>query len=271
MGEAERLVGGLGQRSMPGIMMEHVNRHGAQTILDGGHSRPNGIGGGGHIADKSHDIGKGQEPVQGRTPTSPFAPSDPNGSFTNGLSRQEVEDKAENGKDLPPEIYHITQGYIELKAMLSRLAQMTHANMLDTITQLAQMPSPASLTNGNVSHTSAPPDDNSIDNVNKKVHLLKFLENSHDSWTKALVIAGWSRRAEEVSKIIDLNVHLNNIKQIYLNILGQMGNDKKELSAARMLNPDLRTALEVLTTGKASWMPDVRPMCLVCGAMLTVS
>jgi mediator of RNA polymerase II transcription subunit 14 len=258
---------------MPGVIMENGSRNGSHTNHDRD-VRPNGINGGVHTSEKTQEKSKPKaEPQQNMTPTSPFAPTGLNGNFTTDALRQEGEGKtiAREAEDrsfqLPPEINHITQGYIGLKDLLSRMAQKTHSDLIGTITELSQMPLPASATNGNTSHSNAP-DDNSLENVNKKVRLLQFLETAHDSWTKALVIAGWSRRAEEVSKIIDLHVHLNLQKQLYLNILGRMGDDKKELMAARMLNPDLRTALEVLTTGKASWMPDVSSIYSYLGTLL---
>jgi mediator of RNA polymerase II transcription subunit 14 len=248
---------------MPGVIMENGSRNGSHTNHDRD-PRSNGTNGGGYTSEKTHDRGKTRsEPQQNMTPTSPFAPNGLNGSFTGEGQRQGASEEKmiaretqQRSTELPEEIIHITQGYIGLKDLLCRMAQKTHSDLISTITELSQMPLPPSTMNGNGSHPTSV-EDNSPENINKKVRLLQFLETAHDSWTKALVIAGWSRRAEEVSKIIDLHVHLNLQKQLYLNILGQMGNDKKELMAARLLNPDLKTALEVLTTGKVSWMPDV--------------
>jgi mediator of RNA polymerase II transcription subunit 14 len=245
---------------MPGIIMENGNRNGSHTNHDRD-QRPNGINGASHASEKPPDKGKGRaEPQQNVTPTSPVAPNGLNGGFVSDAGQGELDATPRDMQDpllqLPPELNHITYGYISLKDMLARLAQKTHSDLLDTITELAQMSLPASALNGNP-YNHAAVDDNSPENINKKVRLLQYLQSAHASWTKALVIAGWSRRAAEVSRVIDLHVHLSHEKNLYLDLIDRMGNDKKELNGARLLNPDLRTALEVLTTGKVSWMPDV--------------
>lgn len=117
------------------------------------------------------------------------------------------------------------------------------------------MPAPVSAVNGNSAH---PPEDNSADNINKKVRLLSFAQSKHAEWVKALVITEWSRRSEDVSKMIDLKVHIDNQKTLYDFAIQEMSEMKRNLIQARVPNPDLKTALAVLSTGKAAWMPEVR-------------
>ena len=100
-------------------------------------------------------------------------------------------------------------------------------------------------------------DDNSRENVAKKLHLLSAAQKWHAQWLKTLVITQWSRRAPEVSKLIDLTMHFKQHGWKYDAALAEMAEMKRGLSQAALPNPDLRTALEVLTTGKAPWMPDV--------------
>ncbi|KAI8632570.1 mediator complex subunit MED14 [Xylariaceae sp. FL1651] len=159
--------------------------------------------------------------------------------------------------DLPDEIQHITHGFVPMSVLLSRLAQQTHNQLADEITALAKMPMPSSAMNGNVTHADASSDDNSPENLNKKVRLLNFVQERHGEWVKALVIANWSRRAEPVSKLIDLMHHINKTRAIYQGSLDYMINIKRDLTYARLPNPDLRTALHVLSTGQAPWMPEL--------------
>jgi mediator of RNA polymerase II transcription subunit 14 len=63
--------------------------------------------------------------------------------------------------------------------------------------------------------------------------------------------------SENVSKLIDLKLHIDSERNLYDTALYQMSEVKRNLMFARAPNPDLKTAVEVLSTGKASWMPDV--------------
>ncbi|KAK6088303.1 Mediator of RNA polymerase II transcription subunit 14 [Seiridium cupressi] len=158
--------------------------------------------------------------------------------------------------DLPDEIQHITQGYVPLGLLLSRLAQRSHNQLSAKILELAKMQVPAPAVNGNSSHAVSHPDDTSVENISKKASLLNFIQELHGRWTKALVIASWSRKAPTVSKLIDLMNYINMERQAFDDGLTYMANIKRDLTFARLPNPDLQTALQVLSTGNASWMPD---------------
>jgi mediator of RNA polymerase II transcription subunit 14 len=258
---AERPEGDLKLESMPGVIMEN-GRNGSHTNHDRD-QRLNGVNGANYVPEKNQEKGKGRaEPQQNMTPISPTIPNGLNGSFMDGSRHQNGEgdaisqDLQERINQLPPEIAHITQGYMPLSRLLSRLAQKAHNDLSSTILELAQMQVPSSTVNGSASHITIA-DDNSAENLAKKLRMLKFAQDSHTEWTKALVITGWSRRAEDVSRTIDLKIHLDNQAQFYENAVYELGEVKKGLIHARLPNPDLPTALEVLTTGKASWMPDV--------------
>ncbi|KAF4634371.1 hypothetical protein G7Y89_g3739 [Cudoniella acicularis] len=241
--------------------MENGARNGSHTNHDRDR-RPNGVNGANFVSEKALEKGKGRaEPQQNVTPISPTIPNGVNGGFLQTSRQNGAEDltpkdvKAQFGQ-LPPEIEHITTGYMSLSTLLSRLAQKTHNDLGRTILELAQMPVPASSANGSSSPITTA-DDNSADNLNKKLKLLKFSQDAHTEWTKALVITNWSRRSEDVSKMIDLKIHLNKQKGYYDQALDKLMMVKRNLVHARLPNPDLKTALEVLTTGKSSWMPEL--------------
>ncbi|KAI1178706.1 mediator complex subunit MED14 [Nemania sp. FL0916] len=189
-----------------------------------------------------------------------------NGPITNGArdvpngivaDSQSPAPFASRMNDLPDEIQHITQGFVPLSVLLSRLAQQTHNQLGDEIMALAKMPMPSSTLNGNFANADVPSDDNSPENLNKKVRLLNFVQDRHGEWVKALIIANWSRKAEPVSKLIDLMHHINKTRTIYQSSLDYMINIKRDLTFARIPNPDLRTALQVLSTGQSPWMPEL--------------
>jgi mediator of RNA polymerase II transcription subunit 14 len=155
------------------------------------------------------------------------------------------------------EIVHITQGYIPLSKVLTRLAQTTHNALQDQIAALAKMPLPAAAMNGNSTIPNGDTDDVSSENIAKKTSILNFAMREHRKWVKALVITEWSRKADMVSQLIDLRFHLQGQEVLFTGALDVMGHVKRDLTFARMPSPDLKTALQVLSTGEAAWMPDV--------------
>ncbi|CAK7565569.1 MAG: mediator complex subunit [Sporothrix epigloea] len=163
--------------------------------------------------------------------------------------------------DLPDEIQHITTNYIPLGLLLQRLAQKTHNNLQDLIRELARKPVAGS---GGTTALGIPPslqsgtEDGSIENIEKKKALLDFARNEHANWVKALVITEWSKKASQISKLIDLENHMFEEELVrYEQSVFTMLNLKRNLNDARVSSPDLKTALNVLSRGAAGWMPDL--------------
>lgn len=267
---------GLFQReSMPGVIMENGSRNGSRTNHDRD-SMPNGTNGASSEAERTVDKGKGRADPQHES-TRLSAMNGVNGDLPNERSSAIAVDSTkmemmDQINQLPPEIAHITEGFQPLAVLLSRLAQVTSNRLTNKITELASMPMPSSTLNGNGAHYGNGLDDNSVDNIRKKVQLLKFAEDTHADWAKVLVITQWSRISEEVSKVIDLKVHLDTQRNLYDMAVYELSEVKRSLIRARLPNPDLKTAVEVLSTGKASWMPDVcRFLCRFISAQLTTT
>lgn len=261
-GGGGRQEGVLKREDMPGVMMETFSRNGAHTNHDRD-TMPNGINGDTASTGRTYDNGKARAEQQ---------PNPKHLTVANGLNGMPYDapnqvqeatvdirsaDMAERMQQLPPEIVHITEGFEPLSRLLARLAQVTHNRLSTKVLELASMPSPLSAVNGNGAHFSNGADDNSVDSLKKKINLLKFAEETHANWTKALVITQWSRVHKEVSKLIDLKVHLDSQRTYYDAAVYDLSEIKRSLIHARVPNPDLKTAVEVLSTGKASWMPDV--------------
>ncbi|RYO85721.1 hypothetical protein DL762_005080 [Monosporascus cannonballus] len=177
----------------------------------------------------------------------------------NQLQQANSAPGASRMNDLPDEIQHITQGYIPLSVLISRLAQRTHNALQERITALARIhvPGAAPAINGNSAHAGGLPDDVSPENLTKKTQLLNFIQETHARWVKVLVIAAWSRKVEPVSKLVDLMAHINQQRKLYDDGLDYMINLKRDLTFARLPNPDIKTALQILSTGDAPWMPDL--------------
>lgn len=246
---------------MPGVInMENGGPNGERTDHDtaAGANGVNGVASDG--PRNAPDNGKaaavtsdGAAKANGRE----VANTAPNASLEAAQTDQSLADKQSRMNNLPEEIIHITEGYIPLSLLLSRLAQTSHNSLQEKIAELAKMPLPASAMNGNSTHAVSSPDDTSNENVRKKAALLHFAQDMHAKWVKALVITEWSRKADMVSKLVDLKWHIDLERRLYGATLDDMINVKRDLTFARMPPPDLKTALQVLSTGTAPWLPDV--------------
>jgi mediator of RNA polymerase II transcription subunit 14 len=243
---------------MPSAIME--NGAGSYTNHDRD-QRQNGVNGGGYNMEKSQDRDRGSERVEQQQKMAPPNPVHRglNGNLpetTQGAVFNNPPDLQEQINKLPPEIAHITQGYMSLSTLLKRLSARTHEDLKAKILQLSQMPIPTSALNMNGSQMTSV-DDSSSENLSKKLALLNFAQSTHADWVKALVITNWSRRSEDVSKTIDLKIYLDQQKSMYELAIHEMSEIKRSLPYARVPNPDLKTALQVLSTGKAPWIPEV--------------
>ncbi|EAQ93371.1 hypothetical protein CHGG_01606 [Chaetomium globosum CBS 148.51] len=179
-------------------------------------------------------------------------------------------------EDSVDELQHITDDVMPLSLLLSRLAQFSHLKLQELILDLASKPLPENTLNGNAKGSmnssingnvnagvngvpklpSPALEDTSPESLNKKTMILKFIQDLHSRWVKALVITEWARNADEVGKLIDLRTHLAAKLELYNRAFWNMVNLKHEMAFAKVPSPDLKTALEVLSTGAVHWMPD---------------
>ncbi|KAM0459634.1 hypothetical protein ACHAPV_005348 [Trichoderma viride] len=218
-------------------------------------SAVNGVNGVKSVDGSKAAPDKGKAPV---TATANNGSDAVNGGAAGGLRTDSPGEQVSRMNDLPDEIVHITQGFIPISLLLTRLAQSTHNMIQDKIAELAKMPISTAATNGSTNYTQSAPDDTSMENLKKKGVLLNFIQDMHSKWVKALVITEWSRKASMVSKLIDLKFHVDQQRLLYDAALDNIINVKRDLTYARMPSPDLKTALQILATGKAPWMPDLQ-------------
>ena len=235
---------------MPGLLnMESSVPNGVRTD----HDRDTKINGASDTAGNGSQNG----PEKGATKPAAEEATNGDGQPQSTALTKPVRDGPPRMNDLPEELEHITQGFIPISIFLSRLAQLTHNSLQETVVQLAGMPSPKTELNGTITHLNSAPDDTSADNLRKKAHLLNWAQDFHSKWIKALVIAEWSRKTHLVSKVIDLKWHLDQQRFRYNGAFEGLCYVKNEMSFARLPSPDLKTSLQVLSTGSASWLPDL--------------
>jgi mediator of RNA polymerase II transcription subunit 14 len=159
--------------------------------------------------------------------------------------------------DLPDHIAHITEGFTPLSTIVMRMCQMSHNELVAKISEIAAMPLPTAAMNGHSGGNHSGPDDLTVENLRRKKAWLDWLQDVHARWVKLHVIADWSRNAAQVSKLIDLKVHLDQTRLLYDAAFEHSIHTKTSLTWAQLPSPDIRTAYQTLATGTAPHMPDV--------------
>lgn len=190
-----------------------------------------------------------------------------NGTHANGIpsSLTSIQRKTSIGIDklvgrLPPEIEHVTFGYVPFSSLISRLVQETFNELTEVIEDMSDMPvsQPSQSPPQNYGYQqSNGNEDTSQAVVQKKLRMLHFASDRRAQFIKILILSRWARQVEAVSKVIDLNFWLSNQIGQYNECCSWMGELKRRLVPLREPNPDIKTALEVLSLGKASWLPDL--------------
>jgi len=162
----------------------------------------------------------------------------------------------------PPEIEHITEGFQPLGKLIGRAAQECYNELAEVLDEMAQMQVPqqanGSLPNG-VNHNAGAAGAGvaTPTGVQKKTMLMSFAHRRREMFIKLWILSQWSRQAEDVSKLIDIWTWQRATMDKFNNAAHFIADIKLSTHNAKMPNPDMKTALEVLSTGKASWMPDL--------------
>ncbi|KAH8704724.1 putative RNA polymerase II holoenzyme/mediator complex component Rgr1 [Talaromyces proteolyticus] len=238
---------------MPGLVMDDASASGSRQWANSHDS---------HGRDRATDLSHKQN---GETGTSGKALQYGNGpkeseSF-NSLTIQKQEKHTAVIPDItqwqnPPELLHITHGFFPFAQLVNRAVQQCWNELSELVTELAEInvasqPSQAALANGKALGNQT------TENVQKKVRLLEFAQSKRTEFIKLLVLSQWSRQAEDVSKLIELQSFIRVRHMAYQAAIQRVADMKRDLVRAQVANPDLETALEILTTGRIANMSDL--------------
>lgn len=177
---------------------------------------------------------------------------------TNGISTAVAAPAMEHYAELPPDIDHIgPEAYHPLSKLLARIAQECYNALEETLHKMSGL-SLGQQTNGAMPNGIVPQDNPEV-NKRKKLLLLKFAQENRAKFIKLLVLTEWGQKsAVDIGKVIDLYAWAKE-QAAHMDYADEQVNQIKIMSAyARENNPDIRTALEVLATGEANWLPTVR-------------
>ena len=160
----------------------------------------------------------------------------------------------------PPNIEHITTGFQPMSKLIDRVTQECFNELVDLINQLADETdqAPAGMVNGTSGFATGPNSSGaSASDVSRRVRMMEFANKHRERVIKLLVLLQWSRQVEDVSTMIDLWNWYRTQIGYHDEAAEWVGRLRISTSRAKQPNPDIQTALEVLSKGKASWISDV--------------
>lgn len=189
----------------------------------------------------------------------------PNGiSPDAALSNAEGDSVSKMTTATPPEIEHISQGFQPLSRLYLRVAQECFNSLNETITQLSSL-ADSQQVNGDVQPAATSV--SATTSTQKKLQWLNFANTQREKFIKLLVLSQWSHQVEDVSMLIDIVNWTYRQEAFYEDTIGGLGQVKRDLTKATVPSPDLDVALEVLSTGASSRMPDVSRSASVVATM----
>ncbi|KAL9616076.1 MAG: hypothetical protein Q9160_009023 [Pyrenula sp. 1 TL-2023] len=164
---------------------------------------------------------------------------------------------------LPPELQQVTLGFLPLAKLINRSVQQCWNGFEEMINELADIQVPQQAqhhvngSNPRLGQPEASQSNQSEQNLLKKDKILNFAQHHRDWSIKLLVLSKWSRNVDSIRRAIDIRTFLDTQKN-YINHAAQyFGYLKRDLALAQIPNPDLKTAAEVLSTGRVSRLPDL--------------
>ena len=250
---------------MPGIAMDGADANGKPDAPTPSQNRDFRYSHGGLLdetIDHTHPERNGSHAINVafQEPKATWRPAD-GAIFGNADS---VGAYAGSSNNTQPDIVHITHGFFPFARLLNRATQQSWNDLVDIVTDFAGSPlrqhdAPSQLAGIDNNVAGGKSDKNQYDELlRRKVRFLEFAQAKRAEFIKLLVLCNWSRRAAEVSRLIDLQAFIRMRYGSYSDVLALSASMKSDLIRAQMANPDLRTSLEVLSNGNVGKVSMVR-------------
>ncbi|KAH9826388.1 Mediator complex subunit MED14 [Teratosphaeria destructans] len=141
--------------------------------------------------------------------------------------------------------------------LMDRVAQRCYLDLQATLSEMSKISAPAGASaqaNG-VSPGAVQLDESEV-SKSKKRKLLEFANDQRDRFTKTLVLADWTKNADEMARIIDINVWQRKQDLGSKAAAFELADIKHSLTHLKMPAPNIEGAMELLATGRADWVPD---------------
>lgn len=162
--------------------------------------------------------------------------------------------------DLPEEVMHIATDQHSLGALILRVSGQCFHSLEAVVDETSKQPIPSAppMTNGASSHNQQPSLSTQDEKRNreKKTKWLNFASEYRAKFIKLLVVTAWAKKdVKSVSKLIDLKTWLVEQDEAALHAGNSFYQLVKDHRPFKIPNPDLETALAVLSGGDVPWMP----------------
>ncbi|KAK3045081.1 hypothetical protein LTS18_014622, partial [Coniosporium uncinatum] len=255
---------------MPGrLIMDEHGVNGAAKLSNGIHSDSDGVANNGVRRKDSPHLSAAKnlqaKPTANGERSIPQRDGPPSGDpraigSANGTSQSSAPSGLASLQDLPPEIISLTESMQPFGRLVERVSQACFNDALQLIEELANLSVPPNGAPNGVNGVHSTPTDNgnmSANNVAKKKKLMEFAKLHRERFIQLGVLTLWGKDMASVQRLIDVNFWMQERKTRYNWAIDALGISKKALEPFKVPNPDVTTALEVLSTGKAPWMPDL--------------
>ncbi|KAK4549227.1 hypothetical protein LTR36_007685 [Oleoguttula mirabilis] len=160
--------------------------------------------------------------------------------------------------DPPPldQSWRETPANKSLGKLMDRVAQQCYHDLNETLTKMAEAgaESDTHQANGILAQGQQ---DTSETSVAKKRLLLNFASEQRDRFTKTLVLTDWAKNEKDMARLIDIKVWQEMQRWAYTNAATAIGETKLKMIDFKVPAPNIEGAMELLATGKASWIPDL--------------
>lgn len=191
-----------------------------------------------------------------------------NGGLTNGAAFAQGAPSTTNGAvhsptmaptdpSTPPpldEAWREGESNKRLGTLLERTAQQCYVDLMDTLSRMQAVGEEASKPQGNGTTQPSGPD-TSEPSLKKKRMLMDFANSQRERFIKTLVLSNWSRNEEDQTRLIDLKVWQDDQRRYYTWANDAIGHTKVDMINVKVPNPNIEGAMEILSTGQASWVP----------------
>lgn len=209
--------------------------------------------------DVAHQVEGTKPPQKSLIPSQDGEPGHTNGLSKDAPLRHSLAPPTSTlrSEQVPLEILQLISkdSYLPLAALINRAAQSCWNNLAILLDQLASIQIPdlngdstKPLLNGQTNNQTKA-------NLEKKEKLLQFANDQKADFIKLLVLLQWSRDVEDVSKTISINYWLMTRRQAYWDAIASLVRIKQDSAGFQVPNPDLKTAAEILSRGKALDIP----------------
>ncbi|CAK4034880.1 Mediator of RNA polymerase II transcription subunit 14 [Lecanosticta acicola] len=190
-------------------------------------------------------------PVNGPLPNG--APAEDLHPATNGDSAGQQSVQA------PPELDQSWRSSDSNKSMgklIERLSQQCFADLDTTLTAMAE--TPVTQQNGQPNGVTPSTHDSDSTSLDKKRKFMQFAQGQRDRFIKTLVLTDWAQNAgDDMAKLVDLKVWQEKQATAQRQAIQFIGITKNDIRSAKMPNPNIEGALELLATGKTTRVPDL--------------